>query len=379
MKTGIKTEYFVTCAFLTAYLGDDLNSTSTCLTPKPTYRSGKKLSVYPIKVLSSLGPNACFKECRAHGGCLSANFDNQHFICQLLSQKETYVKPLTVDGDFVHMELPKVSNGRDKKCGGVSCNNYSTCKLTTFSKRKCIETDCAEPLPALANGHVVKRTNNPITAKFGCNIGFTSVGSGRTIHCFPGGRWTSLFYRCELPVHGGWSSWGEWNTCSRTCGSGTKTRLRYCNNPMPMYEGNYCSGGSTNIILCNTNSCPIHGSWSSWSEWNTCSKSCGNGTKDRSRDCNNPTPMYGGDFCNGSSMNTTLCNTDECPSPIDGGWGSWGSWSLCTKTCDAGTKYRSRSCNNPYPQYGGAGCSGTLQVYTYCNTNVCPGWLFKRR
>ncbi|XP_061195956.1 thrombospondin-2-like [Saccostrea echinata] len=206
------------------------------------------------------------------------------------------------------------SDGREKICGEVSCNNYSTCKLTTFNKRVCIETDCAEPLPNLVNGEVITQTNNPISATFGCNTGFTGVGSKNTIHCSPGGRWTLLSYRCEPPVQGGWSSWGEWGTCSRTCGSGTKDRSRSCNNPSPMYGGNYCIGNSINTILCNTNNCPIHGGWSSWNEWGTCSKTCESGMKDRSRDCNNPSPMYGGDYCNGSSIDITLCNTNDCPS-----------------------------------------------------------------
>lgn len=58
---------------------------------------------------------------------------------------------------------------------------------------------------------------------------------------------------------------------------------------------------------------------------------------------------------------------------VNGGWGAWSGWSSCTQTCDTGSKSRSRSCNNPYPQYGGAGCSGTSSESTDCNTNNCPG------
>ena len=30
---------------------------------------------------------------------------------------------------------------------------------------------------------------------------------------------------------GGWSSWGAWGECSRSCGTGVSTNRRECNNP----------------------------------------------------------------------------------------------------------------------------------------------------
>lgn len=42
----------------------------------------------------------------------------------------------------------------------------------------------------------------------------------------------------------------------------------------------------------------VHGNWSAWSGYTACSLTCGNGTKSRNRTCNNPVPMYGGLLCN---------------------------------------------------------------------------------
>lgn len=33
------------------------------------------------------------------------------------------------------------------------------------------------------------------------------------------------------PVHGGWSSFGQYGDCTRTCESGVRFRQRECNNP----------------------------------------------------------------------------------------------------------------------------------------------------
>lgn len=34
------------------------------------------------------------------------------------------------------------------------------------------------------------------------------------------------------PVHGGWSAWSELSECSRSCGVGTRQQTRKCNNPV---------------------------------------------------------------------------------------------------------------------------------------------------
>lgn len=59
-----------------------------------------------------------------------------------------------------------------------------------------------------------------------------------------------------LQVNGGWSRWQSQSTCSVTCGGGIKSSTRTCNSPSPANGGLFCSGLSTKIEPCNTNSCP---------------------------------------------------------------------------------------------------------------------------
>ncbi|KAK3095044.1 hypothetical protein FSP39_009582, partial [Pinctada imbricata] len=174
----------------------------------------------------------------------------------------------------------------------------------------------------------------------------------------------------SCPIHGGWSSWGSYGSCSKTCASGTKTRSRSCNNPAPQHGGNSCSGSSSSSASCNTHSCPIHGGWSSWGSYGSCSRTCGGGSKSRSRSCTNPTPQHGGNSCSGSGTSSTSCNTHNCP--INGAWGSWGSWGTCTVTCGGGSQQRSRACDSPAPQYGGSQCPSSSTSTQACNTHHCP-------
>nr|XP_022339841.1 semaphorin-5B-like isoform X4 [Crassostrea virginica] len=193
------------------------------------------------------------------------------------------------------------------------------------------------------------------------------------------GRWNdgrcsgSLAFVCEKytpPINGGWSGFGSYSGCTKTCGSGTQSRSRSCNNPTPQWGGDQCPGSATQTIACNTHSCPINGNWGSWGSYGSCTKTCGGGTQQRSRSCNNPAPQYGGANCAGSSVSSQSCNTHNCP--IDGQWTSWGSYGSCTVTCGGGLQSRSRSCTNPAPLYGGASCAGSSSSSQACNTHNCP-------
>lgn len=122
------------------------------------------------------------------------------------------------------------------------------------------------------------------------------------------------------PVGGGWSQWGSWSGCTKTCGSsgGERMRERFCDHPRPKRGGHKCSGEGHQKGRCKTPLCAVHGGWSGWGEWTTCTEPCGTGEQLRERLCDNPAPSHGGAGCTGKKISMSLCNTHKCPEGLKG-------------------------------------------------------------
>ncbi|XP_059096840.1 properdin-like [Tigriopus californicus] len=182
-------------------------------------------------------------------------------------------------------------------------------------------------------------------------------------------------YRIEDKIRskfGSWGAWSEWSSCSETCGSGQKQRSRICNSDQPNL---YCKGSATGVRYCLIVSCPVHGLWVEWSSWDACQDDCSLTLESRTRSCTNPAPKHGGDSCSGFSLDQRNCTSQAvCP----GSWSSWTSWSQCGDPiigdCGQGSKARSRACDNPAPRNGGEACGGSNQESLSCDI-ICepPG------
>ena len=156
-------------------------------------------------------------------------------------------------------------------------------------------------------------------------------------------------------VHGNWGSWEPWGSCSVTCANGTQTRTRLCDDPKPMFGGDNCTSNS------------------SWTEmWNA-----DNNTMEATdyQDCDEgPCPskllIHVAEI---SIVVPPICNTGKTTSifklfyafnfnfnlQVNGNWGAWGNWSECSSTCIGGMQNRNRTCSDPSPQYGGLNCTAS--------------------
>ncbi|XP_076081406.1 coadhesin-like [Mytilus galloprovincialis] len=213
---------------------------------------------------------------------------------------------------------------------------------------------------ATCDGGVQKRTRY-------CNNPYPSAG-GSACSGMADQILTCADINC--PVIGAWSEWGVWSLCSASCGMGNRTRSRLCDNPPPSYGGEYCNGNNVDSDTCNTHACPNDGDWSEWSSWDTCSATCNGGIRDRNRKCDAPPPSNGGRYCNGTTIESRSCNNQNCE--IDGQWGTWQEWQPCNTTCGNGSKHRFRECDSPSPYFGGSECMGLDFDIHACFQDICP-------
>ncbi|KAL6470226.1 hypothetical protein MHYP_G00213450 [Metynnis hypsauchen] len=84
----------------------------------------------------------------------------------------------------------------------------------------------------------------------------------------------------------------------------------------PPIDGTKCATGKHcfkgHCIKLSSDILRQDGHWGQWTEFGSCSRTCGGGVRFRTRQCDNPIPANGGRTCYGNNYEFQLCNTDEC-------------------------------------------------------------------
>ena len=162
----------------------------------------------------------------------------------------------------------------------------------------------------------------------------------------------------ECPI---WDNWTDWSTCSISCGTGLKKRARNCLHGTWGQAG--CEGDQNEEVECNSEPCPFLTKWAE----SECTASCGGGKIARSRSCVHYVP--GVHECVGETIDFIDCNEQTCPH-----WGDWGQFASCSKSCGGGTTKRVRKCQDGLE--GQLGCEeGQGEEISACNVDTCPFWI----
>ena len=108
-------------------------------------------------------------------------------------------------------------------------------------------------------------------------------------------------------VSGGFTNWTDWSECDRQCGSGQQEKTRFCNDPAPQHGGDECSGETRQLQDCTMPDCLGDVNFTPWSNWTTCSVSCGSGVQSKTRYCKTA------DGCEGPAQESKECLLSPCP------------------------------------------------------------------
>ncbi|XP_078487350.1 uncharacterized protein LOC144745227 [Ciona intestinalis] len=104
-----------------------------------------------------------------------------------------------------------------------------------------------------------------------------------------------------------WTQWGQWSTCTVSCGQGSQQRIRSCSSPKRAWM---CRGGNIEYQLCSTADCQV---WSAWVSWSYCraTRNCGSGSKNRTRVCQTEVPQHA-NLCVGNKTQEVNCTLPSC-------------------------------------------------------------------
>jgi len=250
--------------------------------------------------------------------------------------------------------------GSPAACQGL-CQQRKECKFFSWGRKGCWlkktqgktrrrrgyvsgPATCEPPKPPIVSTPKPSSSTKPV---------IITEGPGRGNPCKNGGT----------KVDGAWTKWFEVGDCN--CQTGRKLMVRTCSHPAPEYGGQKCQGDFFTEKSCDKKNCAVDGGWSKWRKAGTCN--CETGNVFYVRECNNPTPIRGGQICVGASYEQRACETNDCH--VDGAWSQWTEAGGCN--CQTGQQVHVRQCNDPPPKNRGQMCEGKSWKEEDCQ-GYCP-------
>ncbi|CAG5111539.1 Oidioi.mRNA.OKI2018_I69.chr2.g5840.t1.cds [Oikopleura dioica] len=252
---------------------------------------------------------------------------------------------------------------RQRRCRGAEQGSLS-CPGKWEESRECvIERECVPVFLKSSEEIIWSEWSSWASGSLQCS---TSCGGGRFVG-IPKEILDKVedesFITCNSFVCPKFENWSQWSECSKTCGRGTKSRSRLCLDHLGK-KTDTCDGQTEQIKKCVLVPCPY---FSQWSDWSVCPSGCrkkeDETTQTRSRTCQNGNT----DDCKGESLETRDCEKI----PLCSFWAEWTVWGSCSTSCGPGVQTRERTCMNGSP---GSDCKGETAEAQQCEVDKCATW-----
>jgi hypothetical protein len=160
------------------------------------------------------------------------------------------------------------------------------------------------------------------------------------------------------------SAFSAWSTCSASCGdTGVQSRSRSIVSAQS--DGGYACPYLAETRRCNSNCCPVNCRVDRFSSWSLCSASCGAGVRQKTRAILAPEACGG--TCEAFQRIVQTCSEGACPQ--DCIYGNWTNATQCTKSCGTGQSTEFRDLVPPLN--GGRPCVNGTQRVVSCNADPC--------
>eukprot|EP00928_Gymnodinium_smaydae_P069780 TRINITY_DN5349_c0_g2_i3.p1 TRINITY_DN5349_c0_g2~~TRINITY_DN5349_c0_g2_i3.p1 ORF type:complete len:1367 (-),score=250.09 TRINITY_DN5349_c0_g2_i3:104-4204(-) len=146
------------------------------------------------------------------------------------------------------------------------------------------------------------------------------------------------------PIDCQMSDWEDWSVCTATCGGGQQHRKRVLLSEAN-FGGRPCREETAQVQPCFTQACgaactPKPCLWHDWAEWSACANCAG--VKQRYRFIKQEAECGGTPCAEGDAEEVGSCPR-VCHDDMLCQWASWSTWDTCSTTCGQGTTSRMRS------------------------------------
>lgn len=283
------------------------------------------------------------KEC----GLLSEPVDCNTQTCPIASITDAYLTSITSNSATAYFKGTNLANVQID-CSTGSGPTLSTPKTSVGNNTGTLQISGLQPNSSYK--FVVKPFNN--NGDEGPNTTFWATSRPLPVNC-------------EV-------QWGSWSACSKTCGTGTQTRSTYVSR-QPANDGAPCPAPQTESQNCNTQACVVPGAVVSTDgrcgpengekrcpDGQCCSIFgwCGSGADHCKTYRRSDSVYHGTSAPSSSSFDKVNCAVQ------------WSNWSTCSKSCGTGSQTRTATITRN-PANGGDACPALSQSQD-CNTQACP-------
>lgn len=162
--------------------------------------------------------------------------------------------------------------------------------------------------------------------------------------------------------------WGEYGPCSRSCGGGSQEKSREVATHA-VGGGKACTGVLKVTRPCGEVSCSGPGEdciFGLWMDWAGC-KEDGGSSSQATRTRSVKVARGDGLPCSGAVTEVGPCGSTDA---VDCTWSTWSNWGACSEECGGGQHFRFRDILAS-PRNGGAMCNGDMEDTDSCNEFPC--------